>query len=269
MSQRNICRFVPAFPETALSVRCFVRETDETVMEAGTTLSEYRMILLTQGAGSFFAGGSEYRVRTGTLFFAFPGEKISFHPDGTLSAYTYIAFSGSRSDTLIRRFMIRPDRRVFSGFEGLIPLWQESLSRAYEENVDLASESILLYTFSRLDGRNSAGNSLIDRLVALSETRFHDPDFSLSAAATELSYNPKYLSHLFREKTGTGYAAYLRSLRIRHAVLLFDHGIESVKNVALLSGFSNPLYFSTVFREETGLTPTEYRKQAAGKEDPA
>ncbi len=268
MSDRNICRFIPAFPETALSVSCFVRETDEAVMQAGMTLSEYRMILLTQGAGSFLSGGSEYRVRTGVLFFAFPGEHVSFRPEEAPVSYMYIGFSGNRADALVRRFMIRSERRVFSGFEGLIPLWQESLSRAFEDNVDLASESILLYTFSRLDGRNSAGNSLIDRLIALSESRFHDPDFSLSAAAEILSYNPKYLSHLFREKTGSGYAAYLRALRIRYAVLLFDHGIESVKNVALLSGFSNPLYFSTVFREETGLTPTEYRKQAAGKDGP-
>jgi AraC-like DNA-binding protein len=57
---------------------------------------------------------------------------------------------------------------------------------------------------------------------------------------------------------GVLYSVYLRSLRLKHAVLLMDHGIDSVKNVALLSGFNDPLYFSTVFRNSTGISPKEY-----------
>ncbi|MBQ9769648.1 MAG: helix-turn-helix transcriptional regulator, partial [Clostridia bacterium] len=57
----------------------------------------------------------------------------------------------------------------------------------------------------------------------------------------------------------TGYSEYLRTIRIKYAVSLFNHGIDSVKNVALLSGFSDPLYFSTIFRKEIGVTPTEYK----------
>jgi AraC-like DNA-binding protein len=60
---------------------------------------------------------------------------------------------------------------------------------------------------------------------------------------------------------GIGYAEYLRNLRIKYAVSLFDHGIDSVKNVALLSGFSDPLYFSTVFKTVVGLSPKEYLKK--------
>jgi AraC-like DNA-binding protein len=63
---------------------------------------------------------------------------------------------------------------------------------------------------------------------------------------------------VFREKMGVLYSEYLRSLRLKHAVLLMDHGIDSVKNVALLSGFNDPLYFSTVFRKSTGVSPKEY-----------
>ena len=57
--------------------------------------------------------------------------------------------------------------------------------------------------------------------------------------------------------------SYLRTLRIKHAVTLMDFGVQSVKNVALLSGFSDPLYFSTVFKKQMGITPKEY---AQGKE---
>jgi len=48
-------------------------------------------------------------------------------------------------------------------------------------------------------------------------------------------------------------------MRISYAVTLFDHGIDSVKSIALLSGFRDPLYFSSVFRKTVGVAPTEYK----------
>ena len=92
----------------------------------------------------------------------------------------------------------------------------------------------------------------------ITEQRFNDPELSLSAIARELSYHPKYVSHLFKEKMGISYSEYLRSVRLKYATVLFDHGIDSVKNVALLSGFSDPLYFSTVFKKQIGRSPKEY-----------
>ena len=52
-------------------------------------------------------------------------------------------------------------------------------------------------------------------------------------------------------------------LRIKYAVSLLEHGIGSVKNVAFLSGFSDPMYFSTVFKKVVGVSPKDYmlRKQ--------
>ena len=57
---------------------------------------------------------------------------------------------------------------------------------------------------------------------------------------------------------GVSLKEYLRTLRIKYAVSLFDHGMDSVKNVALLSGFNDPLYFSTVFKKTVGVSPTDY-----------
>ncbi len=54
------------------------------------------------------------------------------------------------------------------------------------------------------------------------------------------------------------YSEHLRTLRIRYAVSLFDHGINSVKNIALLSSFTDPLYFSGVIKRQMGVSPTQY-----------
>lgn len=266
MSTKNICKFItPALPHT-LSVACFVQEADLNAMRFHKTLPTHRALLMAEGAATLVIDGTRYDVHTGSLIFAMKGETFTAEPtSGT--TYIYVDFDGARADELFRRFTISHLNRCFDGFDGLIPLWRESLSRASEQTVDLASESVLLYTFSRLCGAVKEHSEVIERLLALTEEQFTDPDLSLSSLAEELSYNPKYISHLFKDKMGMAYSDYLRTLRIKYAVTLFDHGIDSVKNVALLSGFSDPLYFSTVFKRHTGRSPSEYKRSLEGHQE--
>jgi AraC-like DNA-binding protein len=84
-------------------------------------------------------------------------------------------------------------------------------------------------------------------------------EIKLSSLAKLFGYNEKYLSHLFRLHTKSSFTEHLRSLRIQNAISLFDIGLDSIKNVAYLSGFNDPLYFSNVFKKEIGVSPTEYK----------
>lgn len=254
---RNICKFSSPSLSEGLTVSCFVLESDAETMVREHSLKQHYMILVSKGEGAFLFDGERAPFRTGTLIFGFRGEVMRVCAERE-AAYLYLAFDGARADTLLRRFSICPATRTHHGFDGLLPLWSESLARASSETVDLAAESILLYTFSRLFGSASEQNGLVQKIVALTEEHFADPALCLSSLAAELSYNPKYLSHAFKARTGIGYSAYLRSLRIKYAISLFDHGLDSIKNVALLSGFPDPLYFSSVFKKAVGLSPREY-----------
>ena len=86
---------------------------------------------------------------------------------------------------------------------------------------------------------------------------------SVKEISESLSYSEYYLSHLFKEKMGVNYSEYLKNMRIKYAVSLFDSGVDSVKNVAFLSGFSDPLYFSRVFKKTMGKSPSEYMKNTS------
>lgn len=57
----------------------------------------------------------------------------------------------------------------------------------------------------------------------------------------------------------------MKNLRINHAVFLMEQGITSVKNIAFLSGYKDPLYFSGVFKKTLGLSPSEYLAQTLQK----
>lgn len=255
---KNICKFIQPLAVETLSVSCFVLEANPEVMERESRLEGHYMFLISQGSGLFQLGDTEIAVAAGSLVFGFRGEWFRVKRQENCN-YLYIRFDGTRAGELFRRFDIRKDRRSFENLSGMIPLWQESLSRADRETVDLAAESMLLYTFSRLPENRTRQDPLLAGILDITEEQFRDPKLSLEAIARELSYSTKYLSHYFKQKMGLGYSEYLRTMRIRHAVTLFEQGIVSVKNVALLSGFTDPLYFSTVFKNALGVSPSEYK----------
>ena len=264
MTSKNVCKFpIQMISGGELTVSCFVRESDISVMSSSLTLDHNRLLLCLDGNGVFNVNGAAFRISRGTMIFFFRGETIALD-SGKQLTYEYIDFDGQRASELFRRFDVTPFSRIYEGFEGSIPLWQESLFRSNDKTLSLAAESLLLYSFSRLYESGDTESGLISRIMQLTEDRFNDPELNITSIADELSYNSKYVSHLFKKKTGVGYSEYLRSVRMKYATMLFDRGIDSVKNVALLSGFSDPLYFSNVFKKHIGASPTEYlssRKQ--------
>jgi AraC-like DNA-binding protein len=171
----------------------------------------------------------------------------------------YITFDGLRADSLFSRFGINQKKRLFRDFEGVIHFWRECVMRADENTVDIAAESVLLYTLSRFAPRVQEKADLVSRVEEYLSKNFTDASLCLAGIASEMGYSEKYISHLFKIEMGVGINEYLRKLRINHALFLLDHGVDSVKNVALLSGFTDPLYFSAVFKRETGRSPKEYK----------
>lgn len=261
VKDKNICKFISDVNSEKLEIQSFIYETNPEIMKIKTHLSSHRAILVAKGEGNFVFDGKEFPFEKGSLVFGFEGESFEANAQNPCE-YMYIAFSGLRSMALFRRFGISKAFRSFDSFDGVMPLWYDSLARASEENIDLATESILLYTFSRLTNTQTDKSNLINRIIELTEKQFTNPLLSVSTIAKDLTYNSKYISHIFKEKMGMSYTEYLRTLRLKYAVSLLDHGLDSVKNVALLSGFSDPLYFSSVFKKTIGVSPKEYQQRS-------
>lgn len=258
MKNKSICKFIPEAAADSLIIHNFVCERNIAAMVERARLTTHKAILTVQGSGRFTFDGIGVSCAVGDLIFGFRDEVFHCDPDPNCE-YIYISFDGTRGEALMRRFGIHPFNRIFRGFEGLIPMWRDSISRASDSNIDLASESALLYAFSRFSSDEKEKGDLVSKAVQYLEENFTETDLSLTEVADELGYNAKYLSHIFKEKMGMSFSEYLRTLRIKHAVMLFDHGLDSVKNVAFLSGFSDPLYFSTVFKNTIGISPKEYK----------
>lgn len=264
MKPKNICKLITSEKISPLTTTKFILESDPEAMRNMEPKPVFRMVLISKKSGKLRLSSRCYSCAAGDILFLFENEIFLFEGE-TGFQYMYIDFKGERTKELFQRFGISGNNRYFPGFEGLIPLWMETLSRATKENIDLASESILLYTFSRFVPESPKANICISTIIEITEEHFSDAQLSIATIAEQLGYNAKYLSHIFKKETGMGYTEYLQMYRIKYAISLFENGIDSIKNVALLSGYTDPLYFSTVFKKKIGTPPKNYIKDLRKK----
>lgn len=259
VDSRNICKFVSPKDQGQLVTTHFIYERNTPYMNKTGVLPTHTLHLVCNGSGVFCINGNRFPISVGTVFFSFADIPFSFEAGQNLEFY-YIRFHGSRSEELFRRFGITPASCIFEGCEGLLPYWQDNIIRANDENADLLSESILYYSFSKLKKNTQSGSDLVAFVLSYLDEHFTDSALSLAEIADAAGYHKKYLSSTFKKQFGVGLSEYLRILRIRYAVMLIENGVTSVKNVAALSGFSDPLYFSKVFTDMIGTSPSQYQK---------
>lgn len=256
--EKNICKFVSSTGNTRVFTTNFVYETDTSQMRRTQTNSHNAMCLVTDGTGTLHMNMLRHSLSAGMIFFVFDGIAFNIENPENLQ-YMYITFSGQRSQELIERFSLSPVHCVFEGNEGLLSFWQNSLGKANDQNLDLISEGVLLYSFSQIVAApQNKEQHLLTQILKTIDENFTDDDFNLNVASEELGYNPKYISRLFKSSMNISFSEYLKNTRIQHAIFLMEQGITSVKNVALLSGYKDPLYFSNVFKKTIGLSPTDY-----------
>lgn len=90
----------------------------------------------------------------------------------------------------------------------------------------------------------------------------YDKNISLSDVAGFVGVSASYVSRLFKEECGVGFAEYLNQVRVERAKLLIENGEMKLKDIVSRVGFNNYNYFFRVFKELAGMTPLEYEQRA-------
>lgn len=78
--------------------------------------------------------------------------------------------------------------------------------------------------------------------------------------------NKYHLSHVFSEKMGQSFPAYLSRIRISCACSALAETDRSVTQIAEECGFESQRSFFRVFQQQLGTTPLQYRKNARSLE---
>ncbi len=264
--QNNICKFIDSSSSARLNPKNFVFEKEAA---AKSTLPSHNCIyLVVSGHGTLKTEAGENPISVGNIFFSFAGVPYSIKDLGDLS-YMFITFEGERGVELLARFNITPQNCVFEGHEQISAFWQNAIAKANEKNLDLISESVLLWTFGEMTATApEKGNNLVADIVKLVEDNFADYNLNLTSVSETLGYNSKYISRTFKKAMGISFTVYLTNTRIQNAVFLIEQGVTSIKNLSFLSGYKDPFYFSNVFKSVIGLSPSEFISNAEEKKKP-
>lgn len=259
----NICRFIPSHSSNdSINIINFVLETKPQSYHGLRSLSVYRMHLVRSGRACLHIPGRTIPLSGGDLFFCLPAVPSAIE-SGEDFQYFYISYLGTRANAVMDMLNINQHNCVFSGYQELLEMWQAGLS-VRESVSGLRSESILLYSFSLLgetllcrEEKNTRSCETALQIKKYIDEHFSDPGLSLEQISRECSYNPKYISTIFKDRFNMGISEYLNTIRLQHAYVLMEQGFTSVKTIATMSGYKDPMYFSKVFRAKVGLSPRE------------
>ena len=113
------------------------------------------------------------------------------------------------------------------------------------------------------EGEESDRNALVMAHVRKYMEDNYMFDLSLDSVSEILHISPAYLSAQFKKYQKTNFLDCLTELRINAAKELLADPFRSAAEIASMVGYEDSSYFARAFKKRTGMTPTQYRKEAA------
>lgn len=113
---------------------------------------------------------------------------------------------------------------------------------------------------SASDKNTTEKNDIVEKVCAYIKENLEKNE-SIDSIARTLNYSAHYISHIFKEKTGTTVLNFRNNQRLTKAKLLLKGGNSKIIDIAYVCGFENSAYFTEIFTREVGISPTEYRKK--------
>lgn len=183
--------------------------------------------------------------------------------DGVVNLVDYMVYSlGREMSCMAKEFQ---DLWLTEGHPALRSALQssdtlEQLEQEFGEALSALYDNML----ALMEGRNHADT--IQKVRLFMEQNSSNPDLSLNYLSERFNMNWKTLSKLFREETGQKFVDYLIELRMNHARKLLEETLLPVQDIATEVGYSNAISFGRMFKKLMGMSPGDYREQAAYKQ---
>lgn len=239
-------------------------------------LSDYELVLITEGKATYIADGRRYALVPGSVVLARPGSREEYLWDArarTKHAYVHFGIAGMPSDW--------PDPARWpvqrADADGaLATIFQHVLHRVAQHSGGPAREpsaaecrlvEALIEVY--LKGPHPDVSSLerpepVRRAVKwMRELIDADPSrrVALADLAAAANVSQKHLCRVFARSIGHAPLETYRLLRLQLAVALLARSNLSIKEIAQRCGFDDALYFSRCFSRALGCSPLHTRNR--------
>ncbi len=238
---------------------------------------DYQLLYIAAGSGHFFFDGTEQIVETGHVVLYRPGEEqrccyyASEHPE-----IFWVHFTGYDVNNILEHYAFTPEKRVYR--TGTLPEFRWLFTRMIRELqtcrplfeqllASLLNDLLLL--ICRQCKYHAQSSSTIQNEIEEAAAYFYDhynENISIQKYANAHHISTNHFIRSFRLFLGVTPARYLLTLRMTNAQSLLEAEQYSIKEIAAIVGYHDPLYFSQMFRKVVGVPPSEYRRQMREQE---
>lgn len=264
----NTCRFVPMQNSSEkITTLNFVCERGDSVNKGPFTFSFYRIYFVACGECTVRFDSSSFTAKENDVFIVFPAVEYSFECSEDIQLL-YVSFIGMRNEAVLSRLHVTKSKSYFENMSKLRSMWEQAFD-CEPEFLDLASESVVLYSFTEMGNRVAQKKKSYEKYESSDsmlfvkkyiDENFTKPSLSLDSVSEKFKYNKKYLSHHFKAVLGYGVTEYINLIRINHACSLIEQNHRFVQDISFNCGYKDPFYFSRVFKKLTGCSPKEMIK---------
>ncbi|WP_446050486.1 ATP-binding protein, partial [Zobellia laminariae] len=126
---------------------------------------------------------------------------------------------------------------------------RDQLRRQFTRNITLQPTEITV---------TSVDESFLQTAIEIVEKHMMNTDFNVEMLVKEMGYSRSNLYMKFKEITGLSSSEFIRNIRLKRAVQLFEQSDLSVKEIMYKTGFNTASYFSKCFKKQFGVIPSEY-----------
>lgn len=104
------------------------------------------------------------------------------------------------------------------------------------------------------------GNTHVSNIRKYIQDNYNNPEMNLTAIAQNFSFNPSYLSRMFKAETGISMIDYITKIRMKKAMECAKEGTLMYRTAKQV-GIPDPNYFGKCFKKYTDYVYTDYVKQ--------
>lgn len=222
----------------------------------GPAIRPYTLIhYVHKGKGRVIREDRVVEVNSGQAFLIRPSEVVTYTADSDDPWYYYwVGFNGKLSER-------------FCGLDDVFDISNDIFLEMFDCGVmdmgeyRVAARLFELYValFSEVEERADYVNQVKGYVKAL-----YMQDISVEQIAHNVNLDRRYLTRIFKEKTGLTIKEYIIKERLKAACQYLLDGF-SVEQTAILSGYTDAFNFSKIFKSRYGASPTQWRKQNSTK----
>ena len=218
----------------------------------GPHVRKYTLIhYVVTGKGCVYKKVEIYPVNPGQAFLIHPNEIVTYTADEIDPwYYQWVAFDGALTEKL------RQLPTVIDFPAGLI---QEMLESVEKEMSGYRVTALLYQMYTELFEGKKPKHHYVRRVQDYIRALYMKP-IRVEEIAEEMNLDRRYLSRLFREKTGQTIQEYLITVRLEEAQRYLEEGF-SVEESATLCGYEDSCNFSKMFKRRFGVSPLNWKKE--------